>query len=148
MAKPWAITTCGKNRLLTKVRRGFRFLFPARCIPQGDCHELVELIDLAPTICDLAGVTPIENCDAKSLAPLLRGETTEHRSSVLVTMPNFSCIRTDQWKFIQNINDEPELYDLKADPEELHNLASSQPTVLNQMRNLLTKRLMEGGCQR
>lgn len=117
-------------------------------IPQGDSAELVELIDLAPTICELAGVKPIENCDARSLAPLLRGETTEHRSSALITMPNFSCVRTDQWKFIDNINDKPELYDLKADPEEKHNVADSQPEVRNKMWALLRKRLMEGGCFR
>ena len=43
-------------------------------------NELVELIDLNPTICELAGVPVLENIDGRSIAPVLRDATVTHRT--------------------------------------------------------------------
>ena len=42
---------------------------------------LVELVDVAPTLLDIAGLEPPEAMRGRSLLPLLRGETAraEHR---------------------------------------------------------------------
>ena len=50
-------------------------------------ERLVELIDLNPTICDFAGVPVLPRIDAKSIAPILRGETETHRTETVSCAP-------------------------------------------------------------
>lgn len=114
-------------------------------IHQGRCDEIVELIDLAPTICELANAGWFENTDARSFAHILRNGTGSHRQNALITMPNFSCVRTHGFKFIHNVNADCELYDLTADPGERFNVAPDQPGICAEMGTLLRERLMEGG---
>ena len=53
-------------------------------IPEGtESDALVELFDVNPTICELAGVPSLENIDASSLRPLLHGETSQHRDAAI-----------------------------------------------------------------
>ena len=86
---------------------------------------LVELIDLNATICELAGLPPQENIDARSLVPVLSGERTSHRDHVLTALSHFRCVRSRKWKFIRSLNDIEELYDLEHDPRERENLAQA-----------------------
>jgi len=109
---------------------------------------LVELIDVNPTICDLAGLPPQENIDARSVGPVLRGETVEHREDAVSAITNFRTIRTDRYKFIDNYNAPNELYDLQEDPPELHNIAADRPEVASELRRRLDARFLEGGNQR
>lgn len=44
-----------------------------------EADALVELVDVMPTVLDLAGIAPTETHFGRSLVPLLRGETDEHR---------------------------------------------------------------------
>ena len=54
-------------------------------LPAGMTSDaLVELEDVGPTICDLAGIPPIEGIDARSIVPILRGERVEHRDAIVV----------------------------------------------------------------
>jgi choline-sulfatase len=48
-------------------------------IEAGTSDALVELNDVGATCCDLAGIGPVPTAQAKSLAPLLRGDRDEHR---------------------------------------------------------------------
>jgi choline-sulfatase len=105
---------------------------------------LLELIDLNPTICDLAGIPPLENTDALSLQPLLQGQTDTHRTDTVSSMHNFRCLRTQTHKFIESYNDLNELYDLTQDPHEQHNLIDEQPTLAKEMGQWLVRRMNEG----
>ena len=112
---------------------------------------MVELIDLHATIADWAGLRPVENTDARSLAPLLTGETDDHREHILTQESHFACVRDRRYKFVLNHNDIDELYDLQADPMEQHNLALSEYCdidLFRRMRRLLTQRLTEGSWHR
>ena len=102
--------------------------------------SLVELIDLNPTICDLAGVPVLPRIDARSIAPVLRGETETHRSETVSALRNFRCIRTATHKLIENYNDVTELYDLENDPEELHNIAQSERKIAGVLKGRLGRR--------
>ncbi|MFW6261665.1 MAG: sulfatase, partial [Spirochaetota bacterium] len=86
---------------------------------------LVGLIDLNPTLCELAGLDAQPGIDAQSFAPLLRGETQRHRDSVYITLRRFQAVVTDRYKFVNNYNDLDEVYDLHDDPQELDNLVVS-----------------------
>ncbi|WP_446743107.1 sulfatase family protein [Silvibacterium acidisoli] len=94
---------------------------------------LVELVDLAPTLLEAAGIPPEAGMQGRSLIPLLNGSTKEHRDSVYMEFldanstypipPMLTGIRTDRWKL--SLVDKPrsgELYDLQNDPGEFTNL--------------------------
>ena len=102
---------------------------------------LCELIDLNATICDFAQLAPQEDIDARSLQPVLDGQTDTHRQATVAALRNFRCIRTGMHKYIQNYNDCDELYDLEQDPHELHNIAAAAPAVVGDLARRLRRRL-------
>ncbi len=112
------------------------------------CEAPVELIDLNPTLCELAGLDRQENLDAWSFAPVLRGETSEHRSECVSMLRHFRLVRTERYKFVENINDLDELYDLRADPGEQRNIAPGNPGLCNNLRKVLGSRYTEGKWRR
>lgn len=106
-------------------------------IPAGERRDtMVELADLAPTLLDAAGFTGEPGMQAKSLWPVLTGETTDHRDDVYCEYynsnpnnpPQFcTMIRTATHKLVVWHGQElGELYDLEADPRELTNLWTSE----------------------
>ena len=103
-------------------------------------ESLVELIDLNPTICELAGVPVLPRIDARSIAPVLRGESQTHRTETVSALRNFRCIRTATHKLIENYSDVTELYDLENDPCELHNIAESERQIARTLSGHLAKR--------
>jgi len=102
---------------------------------------LVELIDLNPTICELVGLPVQENIDARSFVSILNREKGKHRDDVVSTELPFRCIRTEKYKYIQNINEFPELYDLEEDPQELDNIADRKPDTAKSLQSRLKIRL-------
>jgi len=102
--------------------------------------SLVELIDLNPTICELAGVPVLQNIDARSIVPVLRGDAETHRTETVSALRNFRCIRTATHKLIENYNDVTELYDLENDPSELHNIAQSERKIAQTLSGRLGRR--------
>ena len=95
--------------------------------------SLVELVDIAPTLLEAAGIPVPSGMQGRSLMPLLLGKTQEHRDSVYMEYfdanatfeipPMLSCVRTAKWKL--TLFDKPrtgELYDLEKDPGEVTNL--------------------------
>ncbi|MYA22934.1 MAG: sulfatase-like hydrolase/transferase, partial [Gemmatimonadetes bacterium] len=105
------------------------------------CDALCELIDLNATICDFAQLAPQRDIDARSLQPILDGQTDTHRQETVAALRNFRCIRTGTHKYIQNYNDCDELYDLEQDPDELDNIAATNPTVVGDLARRLRRRL-------
>ena len=107
-------------------------------IAQGTISDaLVELSDLNPTICALAGVEAAPDMDARSFDGILHGNQMEHRQDILFAMPKFRGIRNRTHKFVDNTNDTPELYNLAHDPEERHNIANGNPDQVAAMRHRL-----------
>lgn len=102
-------------------------------IEPGSSDALVELNDLNPTICQLLGVDPIPDIDARSLCPLLEGRTDSHRSFTMSTLRGHSCIRNHQWKAIIADNHQHELYRLDQDPDEQTNLIDQHREVFEQL---------------
>jgi len=87
----------------------------------------VGLLDLAPTLLDIAGVEPPDAMDGSSLVPLLDGANDPDRTVVGEYLgegaiaPIF-MLRTGQWKFVWSQPDGAQLFDLEFDPHELCNL--------------------------
>jgi choline-sulfatase len=108
---------------------------------------LMELIDLNPTICELAGLPAQQNIDALSFATILYGEKETHREDVVSTELLFRCIRSERYKYIQNINESSELYDLDEDPLEQGNIADQNPELVQSLQLRLKNRFTGGKWQ-
>lgn len=117
-------------------------------IEPGVSDALVELHDIHPTLCDLAKVPNLPDVDAASFAPVLRGACDEHRPATVAVEDPFECIRDRAWKYIRNLGDHDELYNLEADPLEQRNVIDEHPEQAQGMRLALRRRLMEGGWLR
>ena len=108
--------------------------------PNRNSSELVELIDINPTICELVDVPVLENIDGKSIVPLLRGETQTHRAETVSRLQNFTCIRTQTHKLIESRDGFVELYNLEDDPHELNNIADKEQALVKELRSLMESR--------
>ena len=104
--------------------------------------ELVELIDVNPTICALGGLEPQEGIDARSFHGVLTGETGTHRSETVSAIRNFRMIRTREHKLVHHYNDAVELYDLANDPDERHNIAGNQPSLVRLLTQQMNARYL------
>jgi choline-sulfatase len=102
--------------------------------------SLVELIDVNPTICQLAGLPRQQGIDGRSLVPVVDGRSETHRTETVSALRNFRCLRTERYKLIQNYNSITELYDLAQDPNELRNLADDEPDTVRDLGQRLHQR--------
>jgi arylsulfatase A-like enzyme len=123
--------------------------------------DLVTALDLAPTVLDVLGhadLAPIHGMQGRSLAPLAAGAALPPLPAVYLT----ECTwlrkrgwRTPQWKLIRALESDiygtppAELYDLRADPGERHNLADVRPEVVQSLSEAMeawvARRLAETG---
>jgi arylsulfatase A-like enzyme len=122
----------------TNVRVPLLMRYPGR-LPGGTTLDgLVSLMDLAPTVMDLAGLPTPEGAVGRSLTPLLAAPGARGtREAVYLTECTWMRKRgwrtADGWKLIHalepDIYGKPalELYHLASDPGERHNLAEAQP---------------------
>lgn len=111
------------------VRVPFAITYPGLIEQPRLESALVANIDIAPTIYELAGIQSGTSLDGMSLVPLLRGETSNWRTQLLIEgwvqnggREPFTAVHTGRYKYIENRSSEPELYDLLSDPYELDNL--------------------------
>jgi arylsulfatase A-like enzyme len=118
--------------------------------PGSLCDVPVSGQDLYPTILALAGVNPAPGqvIDGESLAPLLEGAGALRRDALYWHYPHYSnqggrpggAIRRGNMKLMEWYEDgRVELYDLKRDIGERHNLAAERPEEAARLRNELVQ---------
>ncbi len=85
----------------------------------------VELLDLGPTLADLAGASLDIEQSGKSLEPVLRDPQQLHRVDALSEFDQEVMLQSDRWKVALNQHGQVYLlFDLENDPEETINLAN------------------------
>ena len=118
------------------VRMPLLLRYPPLATAGSSVGGLALSIDIAPTVLDVGGAEIGDHIQGRSLVPLLQGDATDWRDSILIefyTYENprpwlmdmdYRAVRTDRFKLIHWIQHpgEQELYDLQEDPYEMHNL--------------------------
>jgi arylsulfatase K len=101
--------------------------------------NLVSLIDVFPTLMDIAGLAKPGHCNGHSLMPMSAGQPGGRPDWVLsefhdTPMPTgLFMLRRADWKYIANVGYAPHLFHLGSDPDELHDLAGTRPDVIADM---------------
>jgi arylsulfatase A-like enzyme len=114
----------------------------------------VRLLDMAPTVLEVAGLTVPGSMQGQSLLRIARsGAQVDQPAYARSDFPqrNFACSFIESWrvsKYLYVNAPRPELYDLSADPEAVHNLAQSAKATMQVLAAQLTAfdRHLEGNA--
>jgi len=111
--------------------------WPKGITAQGELrHNPGHVIDLAPTLLELAGGTwpatwdgrPVPPTPGRSLVPLFAKDNTVTHDYLWWLHENNRAVRVGDWKLVAAGREAPwELYDLAADRGEMNNLAGQNP---------------------
>ena len=109
--------------------------------------NMIRQVDIFPTILDLISIPVPNDIDGKNLLPLIEGQDTEELISYIESPPlvenpsmKYIGIRTSKYKFIQNIHDDKqsyELYNLQKDPLEEKNITTTSSKQIEQLKKSL-----------
>lgn len=107
----------------------------------------VSLIDIGPTIYDLVEVETPEAVQGASLVPFLTGNNEKEDGRRVIGASrdgNRLAVRTPEWKCLWNRKAEAvELYHLRDDPDEQHDVSSDNPQIVEQFKRLLKNHVAE-----
>ena len=101
------------------------------------CDRVVNIMDLHPTLIELAGLPPREDVECRSLIPLLEAPSADWPHPTLITHGRGNhAVRDERYRYIHYRNGEEELYDHLLDPNEWTNLADqpAQRPIIESLR--------------
>ncbi|MEO1518177.1 MAG: sulfatase [Bacteroidota bacterium] len=105
--------------------------------PEGqNISQMLQNIDIGPTILEAAGLQTPEHMQGRSFLPLLQQQQVAWRDKIFYEYyweydfphtPTIHGVRTDRYKYIRyhGVWDTNEFYDLQEDPDEMNNLIAS-----------------------
>ncbi len=125
---------------------------PAGRVVDQQCRQ----IDLMPTLLDLLGLDSPAPTHGRALTPAMRGQAIEAMPAFIESGYSFPArhwhgLREPGWKYAErprwseNIDLDPLLYDLKADPLEKRNVVYEHPEVALRMRRTIDE-ILTGGA--
>jgi iduronate 2-sulfatase len=137
-----------KNNLHEEVTR-VPLIISAPGYKPSRTNSIVELVDLFPTLSELAGLTVPNGLHGKSLVPILKDQSATVKEGAL-SFAKGNSWRTDRWAYMRYNDQSEELYDMKTDPAQFTNLAKDQDStnVLKRMAVGLDARLKSVGITR
>ena len=140
---------CGEHGRLNKgvpyegsARIPFLFHCPGK-IPAGTIvNQALSCVDFVPTLFALTGDKLPKGVDGRDASALFRGSKNQWEDIAFIrstsTGKPWLAAITDRYKIIYSALDDPWLFDLKTDPDELHN-AFAQPKAQRIVKRLTAK---------
>lgn len=134
------------------IRVPFIAKWPGKVAPGSMNNHVSAFWDLLPTFADIANVEIQHKIDGLSLLPTWTGDGQQEEHQYLYwefhEQGGKQAVRKGNWKAVRlNVNNNPkssiELYDLKKDPEEQHNLASQHPDIVAEMAAIMKEAHIE-----
>ena len=118
--------------------------YPGKIKGGGVVDGTAHLIDIAPTLYELAGAKypanfagqTIHPLPGESLVPLLYGKDWTRNKPIFWERAGNKAVRKGKWKLISVRSDQWELYDIVADRGETQNIASQNPEIVKQLTAL------------
>ncbi len=93
----------------------------------------VSLVDLGPTLLEVAGASPLPGAHGRSLVPILSGKADD-RTEVFSEFEQSRMVRRGGWKYICDPSwDVQQLFNLDEDPQEIDNLVHKAPEIAREM---------------
>ena len=122
--------------------------WPGVIDPGSRCTVPVTTPDFYPTMLEAAGLDPIpeQHCDGVSILPLLKQEGVPERDAIFWHYPHYGnqggtpgcSVRCGDYKLIEFYEDgRLELYNLREDLSEDHNLAEQSPEIRDRLHRRL-----------
>ena len=138
------------------IREPAAALWPGHIEPGSKTDRTAIHMDLMPTVCDLAGVTAPKGIDGVSMMPILEGKSADgatdrelywvRREGGPWAALTSHAVRKGDWKLIHNAPFHAiELYNLKDDPREEHDLAAARPKIRNELLRGLKLHVIKAG---
>ncbi len=91
----------------------------------GVCARTVSMLDIYPTVTELAGIATPAAQEGQTLVPWLKNPEAPRKQPAVTTYRfRNHAVRTDQWRYIRYSDGTEELYDRAKDPDEWTNLAA------------------------
>jgi arylsulfatase A-like enzyme len=130
------------------IREPMMVKWPGTVKPGSVCEEPVISTDFYPTMLEMAGLPlkPQQHMDGESMVPLLKGTGELRRKAIYWHYPHYSnqggkpggAVRVGDFKLIESYEDSRvELYNLRADLGEQHDLAAKMPEKAAELRQML-----------
>jgi N-acetylglucosamine-6-sulfatase len=113
-------------------------------VPAGKrVDDFAANVDLAPTFAELGDAKAPSFVDGRSLAPAMHGKPADVRTGLLVehfspndqngrtrrrgsgAPPTYAAVRTARYTYVEYVTGERQLYDLRADPDQLRNIVAT-----------------------
>lgn len=103
----------------------FIIVAPGVTTPGSKSNAPVSLMDIYPTLTELAGLETPAHVEGESLVPLLEDPSREWNHPTLTTYGyNNHAVVSDRYRYIRYADGSEELYDVVADPHEWTNIAA------------------------
>ncbi len=131
-------------------------VWPDKIRPGSSTNRLALTMDLFPTICAVAGVKVESEIDGVSLFGTLVGQMAPPLERALFWVrreggrrhqgQDYYAVRRGHWKLMQNSPFEPyQLFNLRDDPREEHDLADQEPEVYTSLSRALRRQIQKAG---
>ncbi|MFY0654542.1 MAG: sulfatase-like hydrolase/transferase [Cyclobacteriaceae bacterium] len=103
---------------------------------------IVELVDIYPTLCDLAGIKLPEHLEGESIVPLMQNPKKEGKEAAYTFWGNGASVTTLDYSYTEYDNNERMLFNLRKDPEENVNVVevAENTKIVKQLSEVIAKR--------
>ena len=107
--------------------------------PGAKSNAVVETVDLFPTLCALTGLEQPDFTDGSSLLPQIKSPNAKGHTAYAYT-GRAQTLRTDRYRLTLHKDGYAELYDHDSAQKETLNVASQNPSIVEELKSLLKER--------